>query len=540
MAGSTRAEQDRLRTSLRRAGYQPAQIAARFAEQFNLRPRTAWRLAMGWPQWKLVQEFRTHNPDQPVGQNRISEWESWPMGGSQPSLAALGGLALAFGPSCTVADLVDHHDREHFSAAERQLIGDVPTSPAERRLVSASPRTSVEPPRETPGWTHGGGPRYASIPSADRHDWAAATIHAPAGRYFSGTTVAALQAPAVDDGRVVATLPPASSATRARGKSLVMATVASEDGPALYGMDAQYARRWITDPAGENRVPFPRAYEIDDLTLGVLWAASNFDDSLLDDDAALERTLQTLRVYEHLPNSTVTGASVEDLSPPSRMWLGSKFCADHIQRHSSRLTAQPDFWTKEQHGEEASSWLLFEHKLDYLRAYAGDHAASSQRTFCIPPAAVTAAQRPERILLFLAIALMESFAIRVNVISEPEYAALPGFVTDGSHRAIVANWVGTESLWHVDVPDRRPQLREFSDALGFAQERSVTAGTTSMDRMQALAAYLDLDWSWLVARCAQLGNYGAAGLIRPRSRHLSADGVDRACTFIGTFTPAAR
>lgn len=539
MAPSTQAEQDQLRTSLRRAGHTPAQIAAQFADQFNLRPRVAWRLALGWSQWKLVQEYRTRNPGHPIGQNRISEWESWPYGGRRPTLEQLGRLKRAFGPGCTVADLVDAADREHFSDADHELIGDVRTSAIERLLVGTETRRSVETLAPDPAPTEGESP-HISLQPAHRDGALVTAVNAPAGRYFTGTTLAVLSAPAVDDGRIVATLQPPSATGAPRGRSLVMATVASENGPVHYGMDAQHARRWITNPAGENRMPIPRAYAIDDLTLGVLWAAANFDDSLLDDDAALARTLQTLHVYEHLPSSTVTGASVEDLSPVSRMWLGSQFCAAHIQRHSSRLTAQPDFWTKEQYGEEASAWLLMEHKLDYLRTFAGDHATSPQRTFCIPPGAVAAAQRPERILLFLAVALMESFAITVNVISEPEYAALPGFVTDGNQRAIVATWVGPESLWHVDVPDQRPQLREFSDALGFARARSVTAGATSMSRLQALAAYLDLDWSWLVARCAELGDYGTAGLIRPRSRLLSVAGVDQACRFLGSFATVAR
>jgi hypothetical protein len=122
MAGSTEAEQDRLRTSLRRAGFKPPQIAAQFAEKFDLRPRAAWRLAMGWPQWKLVQEYRTRNPGHPIGQNRISEWESWPYGGKQPSLLHLGCLVLAFGHGCTVADLVDDADLAHLSDVERQFI----------------------------------------------------------------------------------------------------------------------------------------------------------------------------------------------------------------------------------------------------------------------------------------------------------------------------------------------------------------------------------------------------------------------------------
>lgn len=44
------------------------------------------------------------------------------------------------------------------------------------------------------------------------------------------------------------------------------------------------------------------------------------------------------------------------------MWLGSRFCAGHILRHTDTLTDIPAFWTREQRGEEASTSLLFAHK----------------------------------------------------------------------------------------------------------------------------------------------------------------------------------
>lgn len=559
MAKSARARREELRGDLLSQGLAMARVAEEFGRRFAVRPRVAWRYAMGWPQWKLVQEFRTTNPELPIAESRVSEWEAWPFGGTKPSLEVLGALALTFGHGCTLQGLVDDADRARMSPGQILALGPAEVVAVDHRHadVAARSQTAGDARRMKPEMVRGRpeldharafatvgsmAPRLVMpAPGADGRG----RLEAPAGRYFTGTTLPAQPVRAIDDGRIVATLPKPKQGRDPLGgigRALVLAAVESPDGapPALYGMDARRARRWVTDPAGENRLPFPRAYELDDLTLGVLWAVANFDASLLDDDAALERTVRTLHVYEELPSSTVTGASVDDLSPASQMWLGSQFCADHIQRHSPRLTQQPDFWTREQRGEEASAWLLFEHKLNYLRVYAGDHSVSPERTFCIPPAVVSTSPRPERILLLLAAALMESFTITVNIVTEPEYAALPGFVTDAGQRAIVATWVGTESLWHVDIPDQRLQLREFSDALAFARDHSVSAGATSSERLQALARYLDLDWSWLVARCAQLGDYGTAGLISPRSRLLSTDGIDRACRFIGAITPADR
>jgi tetratricopeptide (TPR) repeat protein len=86
---------------------------------------------MGWPQWKLVQEFRSANPHLAVSDSRVSEWESWPHGGARPSLEVLGALALVFGHGCTVEDLLDDHDLAQMSEAERQVLT------AERRTSAA-------------------------------------------------------------------------------------------------------------------------------------------------------------------------------------------------------------------------------------------------------------------------------------------------------------------------------------------------------------------------------------------------------------------
>ncbi|MGX7829785.1 hypothetical protein ACTG9Q_32340 [Actinokineospora sp. 24-640] len=61
------------------------------------------------------------------------------------------------------------------------------------------------------------------------------------------------------------------------------------------------------------------------------------------------------------------------------------------------------------------------------------------------------------------------------------------------------------------------------------------AGPTPPARLRALADYLDLDWAWLTRRCADLGDYGTAGLAQPRSRLLSTAGLDKACRFLGSL-----
>src|SRR5215475_9916494 len=111
-------------------------------------------------------------------------------------------------------------------------------------------------------------------------------------------------------------------------------------------------------------------------------------------------------------------------------------------------------------------------------------------------------------------------------------AAVEGFVLEHNRQAILANWVGADGIWHVEVTDHRPSLHEYADILRHAGSRSVTTANGAGGRLRALADYLHLDWSWLTRRCADLGEYGAAGVTEPRSRLLSTDGVDCACRYL--------
>src|SRR3954469_13817114 len=103
----------------------------------------------------------------------------------------------------------------------------------------------------------------------------------------------------------------------------------------------------------------PPAYEFDDLTYGMLWAASNLDDCLLADDRALTESYRKLGTYRRLSSSEVTRDVAGDLTQFARAWLGSAFCAQHILRNFGRLGDLPVFWTREQRGDEACTWLLF-------------------------------------------------------------------------------------------------------------------------------------------------------------------------------------
>ncbi|MCE7002226.1 hypothetical protein LWC34_05200 [Kibdelosporangium philippinense] len=118
---SHKAERDQLRDRMRGLGCSAAQMAAEMARRFNLRPRVAWRHAVGWTQWKLAQQYNTAHPGARLSDSRVSEYESWPHGGVQPSVRYLANLAVVFGHGCTLSQLVDADDLEQFGPADRIL-----------------------------------------------------------------------------------------------------------------------------------------------------------------------------------------------------------------------------------------------------------------------------------------------------------------------------------------------------------------------------------------------------------------------------------
>ncbi|MEU2258152.1 helix-turn-helix transcriptional regulator [Nocardia xishanensis] len=447
---------------------------------------------------------------------------------SQPALAKLIGYSRQYVSLAERNVNLPSHDIvraiDHALGAEGQLLAlwrDAKSDQQARRAARLAPSEPVAP--------------Y----DTSHQTGAEPVLHCPAGRYFPGsvTPLVTIAGANIHD-RVLAHFEDQDFDARLRQpqRALVVATVDSSDGPVFYGMDRRRvrARRWVAN--ADAPLLFPRAYKLDDLTLAIAWATTNLDDALLDDDAELHATVHRIGELRKQSRSSATTEVAGELSTVSQMWLGSDVCARHILRHTAELTQQPQFWAREQRGEEASTWLLFAHKYHYLQRTSPTTATAPIRAFCIPSDAVTDSTAHERILFLLTAALIESVGIRVAVCTEPEYTAVPGFVLDASRRAIVATWINTDQLWHVDITDHRPTIREFRDAAGWAHHHSILTGTTPIQRLRALADYLGLDWARLSARCAALADYGITGFITPRSRLLSVAGIERACRFLGDLT----
>lgn len=312
-----------------------------------------------------------------------------------------------------------------------------------------------------------------------------------------------------------------------------------EGGDGVFVLDSARVRsQLMVDPGAFLSVP--RAYRLDDLTFGIMWAVVNLEDSLLADDHVLDDELAVIEERfgdeQARPRSAVARSAVPELSKVGAAWLGSYFCARHVEHYLGEVDEPPVFWTREQTGEEGTAWLFFGHKHTYLTqtmARFGSPSVRLEGALCVPETVVKGSEPYERILLFLTVALMELHGWSMRICAEEEYAQIDAFVLSPAHRAIVANWLRSDGLWQVDVTEQRSQVRTYAQAVDHARSHDIVAAQTPPERLRALADYLELDWAWLVARCRELGSYGCAGMLRIRSRLLGTQALDDVLRFVG-------
>lgn len=586
---SLRAQQRALREKMRAVGLSHRQIAFEFARRYKLRPRAAWRHAHGWSLTEAARQITTYAVRAGLGHgvttvamssSHLCEVEAWPGEGARPSgrrptpylLSLLAGVY-----ACTAADLLDVADYEHIRPADLLILDK--TDPADRQQdipaaggqagragLSVPPASSeLRMDQDSPSATGIGLRALAGVNAANASDvfgcivranWPAVRlsrarpdcgidwhVEFPGGRQLDGGAMAAVQVQPVTrttGGSVL--LPITGDTGLARATATVrrsmLVGVDDHDGiPRLFGAGLRRASRPLAHgKTSGSAAAVPRAYELDDITYAIIWAVISLDDALLADDGALDQRRRQLRAYERFPRSAVGNDAAADLTSAARLWLGSDFCARHILRNLAWPTGVPVFWTREQRGEEACTWLLFRHKQEYLWRTSAQFAGATARLargFCIPETAVALSPRWERVLLFLSVALMESLGIHTHVCTDPGYADVDGFVLLPADQAIIATWVRSEGIWHTATTSSPPELREFGDVTGYAAAHSVTAATTPDRRLMALADYLGLEWPWLRSRCAGLGAHRCRGLISPSSRLLSLDGMDAALRYVG-------
>ncbi|MFF7644109.1 hypothetical protein [Streptomyces canus] len=323
-------------------------------------------------------------------------------------------------------------------------------------------------------------------------------------------------------------------------RGFLMGVEEHADSHGLYILDAGSARRAQAVASSRGTpIAIPRAYLLDDLTYGILWSLTQLDDGLLADDRALDAESHNLDMYLALPRSAPNRQLLE-LTAAGASWWGSAFCAQYIGRELQDASDIPLFWTREQRGAEAAPWLFFRHKIDYLRNTGrfADGGQTTSRVFCVPEAAIGRTERYERVLLLLAIALMERHGIRVRLVTEPAYAAMDGVAFVPGRKAVVANWVRTgEPLWAASTISGRADLRSYNTAFGDAGQLDILTAPDPKGRLQELARFLDIDWAWVTTRCRAVAEHGISHFVRTRSRLLTSEGADDALSFLGTFAP---
>jgi len=364
------------------------------------------------------------------------------------------------------------------------------------------------------------GPRTASGPTE--------RLRVPAGRSYLGVELAGHYWAADKVGRDVLLVGPDDgdllALKRPDRRALV---VAVDQENRQYVADGRRFVDRVERRTGPQAVPL--ANVVDDMTVGIIWATTNADTSLLADDAQLVRSQAYVAHHEKSSVSRAAREEVPTLNPLASQWLGSRFCSRHVLRHLDQIEDAPLFWTREQRGEEAANWLLWSHKFEYLRR-TSRRFSSMRRGFCIPETEVKASPRYERVVLLLAMALMEAFGIRVELSAEPEHVEVEGFVL--AQRAIVANWLGSPGLWCVEAsapPSRLITYRRLADQ---AVGESLTSQPTPVERLAFLASYLDVPWGWFRKRCVELAAVGVDDIAHPSSRLLSTRGLNTAIRYV--------
>ncbi|QSB14183.1 hypothetical protein JQS43_22085 [Natronosporangium hydrolyticum] len=131
------------------------------------------------------------------------------------------------------------------------------------------------------------------------------------GRTHAGSVINARILPAADDGRIVAALPQGGADSGAPGwpgRELLVGVVERGTHVDAFGIDSRRAGLQVA--TAEARLPIPRAYQLDDLTVGLLWAVTNLETSLLGDDAQLAACHGWISQYESLPHSSASRDAV--------------------------------------------------------------------------------------------------------------------------------------------------------------------------------------------------------------------------------------
>ncbi|MFI5696460.1 hypothetical protein ACIA58_31685 [Kribbella sp. NPDC051586] len=322
------------------------------------------------------------------------------------------------------------------------------------------------------------------------------TLRVPNGRSFSGVDVEAHVCEAVSSGEgwLMVDAGPDAVLNRPDRRSLL---VVVDDKQQSYILDG---RRFAGRVGGRLGLqPVSSAVAVDDLTVGIIWAVTNTDVALLADDGQISTVQARLAAHDGRYVSDASLTEMPTLTPVASHWLRSWFCTRYITCNLERMSGQPSPWTRERTGEDAASWLLWRHRFEYLRRRS-QWCPGLPRDFHVSEADASNSPMYERVLLLLAVALMEGFGIAATLNSESERSE-------------------PERTALCDVADREHGLSSVIEQ-------------SSKRRLETIADHLYVPWPWFQQRCAELAVQGVDDIAHPRSRLLSTRGLNAAIRYV--------
>ncbi|MEV8393646.1 MULTISPECIES: helix-turn-helix transcriptional regulator [unclassified Streptomyces] len=122
------------------AGCRTAEIAVEMRVRFRVRPREAWRHALGWTLQGTAERISLHpGPAVAADASLVGKWEKWPGPSSRrPTLHVLVVLAAVYG--CDVEDILDIEDRLALPDSDLRILRNrVPEKAATAALTVPEP-----------------------------------------------------------------------------------------------------------------------------------------------------------------------------------------------------------------------------------------------------------------------------------------------------------------------------------------------------------------------------------------------------------------
>ncbi|MCX4550627.1 MULTISPECIES: helix-turn-helix domain-containing protein [unclassified Streptomyces] len=122
----SKADREALRHEMTACGFTTEQVAVEMRSRWRMRPREAWRHALGWTLQKAADRLSTApGPAIAADASLVAKWEKWPGPSSRrPTLQVLAALAVTYG--CTVEDLLDIEDRRALPEGDLRVLDHVP------------------------------------------------------------------------------------------------------------------------------------------------------------------------------------------------------------------------------------------------------------------------------------------------------------------------------------------------------------------------------------------------------------------------------